>query len=103
VIGRSRVRNGYSCTQKSEHKLTSSLFEQVRAIASDLFDVAPEGITAESSPETVEKWDSVQHLSLVLAIEERFHCQLTPEEIEHMHNIGGVVRVLQGKLQSASG
>jgi len=72
-------------------------------MASDLFDVAPEGITAESSPETLEKWDSVQHLSLILALEEKFHCQLTPEEIERMHNIGEVVRVLEEKLQSPCG
>jgi len=84
-------------------KLTPTLLEQVRSLASDLFDVPQEKITAESSPESLEQWDSVRHLTLVLALEEKFHCQLSPEEVERMHNIGEVVRVLENKLQSSGG
>jgi len=79
--------------------LTLSVFEQIRGIASDLFDVQQNRIDAASSPETIEAWDSTQHLNLVLAIEEKFHLQLSPEEIEQMKNIGDVTRLIEGKLQ----
>jgi acyl carrier protein len=79
--------------------LTLSVFEQIRGIASDLFDVPQNGIEAASSPETIEAWDSTQHLNLVLAIEEKFHLQLSPEEIEQMKSIGDVTRLIEGKLQ----
>lgn len=78
-----------------------SIFEQVRSLASDLFATPSERITAESSPETIETWDSIQHLNLVLALEEKFGLQLSPEEIEQMHTIGQVTQVIESKLQSA--
>jgi acyl carrier protein len=81
--------------------LTTSTFEQVRNIASDIFGVAADKITAESSPETIENWDSMRHLNLVLAIEEKFGVQLDPEDIERMKNIGAVAELVE-KLQSTA-
>jgi acyl carrier protein len=81
--------------------LTSTAFEQVRSIASDLFAMPTEEITAESSPETINAWDSTQHLSFVLALEEQFHIQLSPEEIEQMTSVGAITRLLQSKLQTS--
>jgi acyl carrier protein len=81
--------------------LTASTFEQVRSVASDIFGVPAEKVTAESSPETIENWDSMQHLNLVLAIEEKFGVQLDPEDIEQMKNIGAVTKLVE-KLQSAA-
>jgi acyl carrier protein len=80
--------------------LTASTFEQVRNIASDIFGLPADRITAQSSPETIENWDSMQHLNLVLAIEEKFGVQLDPEDIEQMKNIGAVAALVE-KLQSA--
>jgi acyl carrier protein len=81
--------------------LTASTFEQVRDIASDIFGIKADKITAHSSPQTIENWDSMQHLNLVLAIEEKFGVQFEPEDIEEMKNIGAVTAVVE-KLQSAA-
>jgi acyl carrier protein len=81
--------------------LTESTFDQVRNIASDIFGVAANKITADSSPETIENWDSMQHLNLVLAIEEKFGVQLAPEDIEQMKNVGAVAALVE-KLQSTA-
>ena len=48
-----------------------------------------------SSPETIENWDSMQHLNLVLAIEEKFGLQLEPEDIEQMKSIGAVAAMVE--------
>ncbi|MGB9203563.1 MAG: acyl carrier protein [Terriglobales bacterium] len=81
--------------------MTVSTLQQVRSIASDIFGVPADKITAESTPETIETWDSMQHLNLVLAIEEKFGVQLDPEDIEQMKNIGAVAALVE-KLQSAA-
>lgn len=78
----------------------SNIFEQVRSIASDLFSISSERITAESSPENIEAWDSTQHLNLVLALEEKFDFQLSPEEMERMRNIGAVVKIVESKVSA---
>lgn len=82
--------------------MTSTVLEQIRGIASDLFSVAPESITSESAPENLEAWDSTQHLNLVLAIEERFGLQLSPEEIDQMHSIGAIAALVEARLRLQS-
>ena len=75
-----------------------SILEQVRAIASDIFSVPLAQIRPESTPETIESWDSIQHLNLALTLEERFRVQLSPEEIEQMKDIGRIATLIEGKL-----
>jgi acyl carrier protein len=87
--------------QNWRKELTASTFEQVRSVASDIFGVPTEKITAESSPETIDNWDSMQHLNLVLAIEEKFGVQMDPDDIEQMKNIGAVAALVE-KLKSAA-
>ncbi len=78
--------------------MNSAIFDQVRTIASDLFATPLDNITADSSPQTIETWDSIQHLNLVLAVEEKFGLQLAPEEIEQMSTIGQVTKLVSAKL-----
>jgi len=75
--------------------------DQIRTMASDIFGVPADKITPTSTPETIETWDSIQHLNLVLALEEKFGVQLSPEEIEQMKSIGDVIKLVEGKLQAA--
>ena len=82
--------------------MTPVVFDQIRTMASDLFGVPIEKITAGSSPETLENWDSIQHLNLVLALEERFGLQLSPEEIEQLKTVGDTARLVESKLQAPS-
>jgi acyl carrier protein len=82
--------------------LTDNVLEQVRTIASDIFSVPLARIQTDSAPETIESWDSVQHLNLALTLEERFSVQLSPEEIERMRNIGEIVKLIESKLQETS-
>ena len=74
--------------------MTSTILDQVRSVASDLFSIPINRITAESSPETIETWDSTQHLNFVLALEEKFGLQLSPEEMEQMQNIGEAAKLV---------
>jgi acyl carrier protein len=79
---------------------TATIFEQVREISADLFQVPAAQITAESSPETLERWDSVQHLNLVLQLEQQFNVPFEPEEMDRMKNIGAVVDLVASKLNA---
>ena len=79
-----------------------STFDEVQSVASDILGVATAKLTADSSPHTVESWDSVQHLNLVLALEEKFGVQLSPEEIEQMKTLGATAALIDTKLQASS-
>jgi acyl carrier protein len=74
--------------------------QQVKQVAADVFNLPSESITAESSPQTIDSWDSVQHLNLVLALESTLGVQIDPEDIERMQTIGAVVELMERKKRS---
>ncbi len=53
---------------------------RVRTILAEVFGLEPDQIDADISTDTVEEWDSLHHLTLVLALEEEFDIQLDDEE-----------------------
>ena len=71
--------------------------DRVRSIFSDVFQVPLEEVRAESSPDTIPNWDSLQHLNLVLAIEQEFNVQFSPEEIEQLLSVELVAALLEEK------
>jgi len=75
-----------------------ALFERIQAIAADVLEVPAAKITPESSPETIETWDSVHHLNLVLALEQEFSLQFEPEEIDQMKDIRHILEILGSKV-----
>ena len=77
--------------------MSDTVETQVYQTASDVLGVPVASLNAASSPATIEGWDSVQHLNLLLAIEPIFNMQFEPEEIEQMKTLGDVVRVVKQK------
>jgi acyl carrier protein len=77
--------------------LNSEILEQVRMIAADVLSVPPSALTIQSSPQSLESWDSVRHLNLVLALEEKFSIQFSPEEMEQMGDVGRIVSLVESK------
>lgn len=47
------------------------------------------------------KWDSLTHLNLVLALEEEFGIEITPEEIEQLHSdYSAIIRFIENKIKA---
>lgn len=74
---------------------------KVLKIAGDVLSVSPSALTENSSPKMVENWDSIRHLNLVLALEDSFALQFTPEEMEQMGTIGRIILLVEVKLGEA--
>ena len=56
-------------------------------ILSQVLNVPLEQINNESSPDTIDGWDSLKHMNLVLAIKQEFNIQFTEEQIIEMLNV----------------
>ena len=74
------------------------MLERTRAITADIFGVPVEQVLPQSSPDTIENWDSINHLNLVLALEQEFGIQFTPEEIEQLLSVELIVALLAEKV-----
>lgn len=75
------------------------MFDRVRTIVADIFGMPAGEIRPESSPDTVPSWDSLQHLNLVLALEQEFGIQFTPEEIEQLLSVELIAALLEEKMK----
>ena len=74
--------------------MNEQVLSRVQQIASDILLT---DVTADSSPETVESWDSVQHLNLILAIEEEYGFQFSPEEMDSAKTVGKIAGLVSAR------
>ena len=78
--------------------MSASLGGRVQQIFADVFGLPLDSIHEDSSPETIATWDSLQHLNIVLALEQEFLVQFSPEEIETLVSPRAIVAIVNEKL-----
>jgi acyl carrier protein len=73
-------------------------------MADPLLEIFAEGLglgvdalSEESSPETVEQWDSLASMNLVTLIEDNFEVSLSTRDIMKMRSVGLARSVLKAK------
>jgi len=71
--------------------------DRIKYVMSTVFEIPVEQIKDDSSPETIESWDSLKHMNLVVALEEEFEIELTDDEIIEMMNYLLIIEVLKNK------
>ena len=74
--------------------MNEQVLTRVKEIASDILQTE---VSPDSSPETIDSWDSVQHLNLMLAIEEEYNFQFLPEEMDHAKTIGQIAQLASSR------
>jgi len=73
------------------------LNDKVFKIISQVMNIPAEGINENSSPENIEQWDSLQHMNLILALEEDLKIKFTDEEIAQMIDVHLILKALRTK------
>lgn len=80
---------------------TTPVYEQLTSIFRDVFDDDSIVLTPTTTAADIDGWDSVGHVSLILAIEARLKLKFKTTEIESLHNVGELVGVVEYKLEAA--
>lgn len=75
---------------------------QVCRVFADLLDLPIDHVTPATSPQTVESWDSLLQLNLVLALEDRFGLMFEPEEIERMLDVASIIQLVEEKVRASA-
>lgn len=81
--------------------MPDQLSTDIRRIVSDVLGVPAAQLTDASSPETIDSWDSIQHLSIVMALEQALGVQFDPDDIEKMRSVGRIEETVRRKRNSA--
>ena len=73
-----------------KQKITERLTEVFR----DVFDDDGLEITDETTADDIEDWDSLEHISLISAVEKAFKIRFTMKEVSGMKNVGEMISIL---------
>ena len=71
--------------------------ERIKNIMSIVFEEDLQNLKDDSSPDSLEKWDSLNHMNLVTALEEEFKVKFNDEEISEMLNLKLIELILKNK------
>jgi acyl carrier protein len=80
----------------------SVIAEKVIQVFYHLFSAKSGSVTLDSSPDTVDGWDSLQHLNLILGLEEEFGISFTEAQMVEMLSVGLIVEIVAESLASQS-
>ncbi len=75
-----------------------TLYLDLIEILSDLFDTSSDEVDLDTSPDTIEAWDSIGHIRLIASIEETYDMTIPPEEQVEMLNVDLILSLLVEKL-----
>jgi len=71
---------------------------KVLSIVARIMGVPVKSMTEKSSIDTVEEWDSLKHMNLILALEEEFKVQFSDEDIVEMLSVELIFETLKGLI-----
>jgi acyl carrier protein len=75
------------------------LDQRLREVLGLLLGIDPGELHDGSGPNITAHWDSVNHLRVVLAIEEEFGIQFASQDILDMHNLA-LIKTIMGERQT---
>jgi len=75
--------------------------EKIRELFATLLRVSPEEIEDQTSPASLARWDSLQHMIVVAGFEEEFGVDLDPEEaVEMYRDFATFKRIVRQRMES---
>jgi acyl carrier protein len=77
---------------------TEEIYRRLTEIFHSIFDDQTVVPTPELKAGDVAEWDSVTHISLIVAIETRFKIKFKTAELESLRNVGHLVDMIAKKL-----
>jgi acyl carrier protein len=70
---------------------------RVCRVLASIFGVPLDSVDTSTSQATVEPWDSLSHIHLIVALEAEFSVSFTPEQALEMTNVQAICDVLRAK------
>ena len=68
--------------------------EEIKELVAEVFNIDEADVIPGLSQETLDNWDSLNHLKLVTAIEQEFKINLSMDEIDEIINVEKLIAVI---------
>ena len=67
---------------------------EIRGIMSKVFEIDLSEISNNANQKDIMKWDSLQHLNLIVEIEDKFDISIDPEDISVMVTFEKIIEIV---------
>ena len=74
------------------------ILQKLTPVFRDVFDNPELEISPSTTADDVEEWDSVNHITLIVEIEQKFGIKFQTAELDELKNVGELVRLIASKL-----
>lgn len=72
-------------------------FERMNTVFRDIFDDESIVVTDKTTAADIEDWDSLEHINLIVAMEDEFGMKFSMGEVTSMINVGEAVNVVMAR------
>jgi acyl carrier protein len=76
----------------------AEIWDVATSVFRDTLDLDDLVLTPELTARDVEGWDSLNHILLVVAVEQRFGIKFSTGEIDGLENVGQFIDLIERKL-----
>ncbi len=75
------------------------IYERLNKVFRDVFDDDDITVKAETTANDIEDWDSLEHITLMSAVQKEFKVKFTMGEIASMKNVGEMVQIIEQRAK----
>lgn len=73
------------------------VFERLNGVFQDVFDDESITVSDITTANDIEDWDSLEHINLIVAVENEFGMKFNMGEVNGMKNVGEMVDIIMSK------
>lgn len=74
------------------------IYERLNAVFRDFFDDEDIELDEETTADDIDDWDSLNHITLMAAVEDEFGIRFTMGEVSGMKNVGEMAQIIKERL-----
>ncbi len=74
------------------------IYERLNNVFRDIFDDESIVVTAKTTSNDIEDWDSLEHINLIVAVEQEFGIKFNMNEVTTMKNVGEMVDIIISRV-----
>ena len=75
------------------------IFERLNGVFRDVFDDDSITVNEETTANDIEDWDSLNHITLIDAVESEFGVRFTMGEVSGMKNVGEMAQIIKERAK----
>lgn len=75
------------------------IFERLNGVFRDVFDDDSIEVNSQTTADDIEDWDSLNHITLIDAVESEFGVKFTMGEVSGMKNVGEMAEIIQKRTK----